>query len=252
LKQVFVNLVWNAIDAMESTAIRRLSIGLRVQGAVATLSCSDTGPGIPPDMLLRIFDPFFTTKEPSRGTGLGLSVCLAIVKQLGGDIRVQSTIGVGTTFHVILPIADHESAAAKKKSFSIERSTPVEGRGRRVLVVDDEEPVAELVARALSARLGCVVEQARNGREATAALERAPYDVVLSDMDQLLAWLSAHRPALVGRTVFMTGDGHAADPHTQIEAAGRPILRKPFSVEALLTATRGVLADYPAATSAAE
>jgi signal transduction histidine kinase len=104
IKQVVVNLVWNAIDAMKTAADRRLVVHLEATGKSATLSCIDRGAGIAPDILPRIFDPFFTTKGPTAGTGLGLSLCFAIVKQHGGNIRVQSAPGAGAAFHVVLPL----------------------------------------------------------------------------------------------------------------------------------------------------
>jgi signal transduction histidine kinase len=250
LKQVLVNLVWNAIDAMEHVEARELTIRLHVNGGLATFSCADRGHGIPPDMLLRIFDPFFTTKEPSRGTGLGLSVCLAIIKQMGGDIRVQSTVGVGTVFHVVVPVQKDEVVPRAKPESEV--LAPVLVRGQRVLVIDDEEPVAKVIARALTSKHGCVVECASNGQEAVAALARIDFALVLSDIRmptmngvEFLNWMTAHRPELLPRTVFMTGDGHASALNADIERAGRPMLRKPFTLDALLGMTTNILASRP-------
>jgi signal transduction histidine kinase len=246
LKQVFVNLVWNAIDAMDHVGARELTIRLHAAGGMATLSCTDTGHGIGPEELLRIFDPFFTTKAPSRGTGLGLSVCLAIVKQLGGDIRVQSTVGAGTAFHVVVPIHGHQKPAARPAP---EPSVPAVATGQLALVIDDEEAVATVVARALTSRLGCVVECARNGQEALAALERTEFALLLSDIRmpsmngvQLLKWLASHRPDLLPRTVFMTGDARSSALNAEIERAKQPVLRKPFTLDALLRMATDILA----------
>jgi signal transduction histidine kinase/CheY-like chemotaxis protein len=251
LKQVFVNLVWNAIDSMEHAETRELTVRLTVAGGMATLSCIDRGHGIPPERLLRIFDPFFTTKEPSRGTGLGLSVCLAIVKQAGGDIRVQSTVGAGTAFHVVVPAQGGAAAAPDVPAARPARETqPRQApRGLRVLVIDDEDPVARVVARALTSKLGCLVECARNGQEALAALQRTDFALVLSDIRmpsmngvEFLEWLTAHRPDLLQKTVFMTGDGRSSELNAHIERAGHPVLRKPFTLDALLKMTSGILA----------
>lgn len=249
LKQVFVNLVWNAIDAMEQAEVRELTIRLHVSGGMATLSFTDRGQGIAPEALLRIFDPFFTTKAPSRGTGLGLSVCLAIVKQLGGDIRVQSTLGVGTSFHVVVPV--HADQAAPPAKPPIEAPIPTLPEGQRVLVIDDEEPVAKVVARALQSRLGCVVERARNGEEALVFIERSDFALILSDIRmpsmngvEFLRWLAASRPDLLPKTVFMTGDARSSALNAEIEKAGQPVLRKPFTLDALLRMATGILAPH--------
>ena len=111
LGQVFLNLIVNGAQAIapghpERNEIR-ITARLASQGRV-TVDVSDTGCGIPPENLERIFDPFFTTKPVGEGTGLGLAVCLSIVRSLGGTITVDSTLGKGTTFHVTLPAASME------------------------------------------------------------------------------------------------------------------------------------------------
>lgn len=103
LQQVFLNLINNALDAMEKNG-GILSIKTRLEDNYIKVEVSDTGPGIPEANLKRIFDPFFTTKPVGKGTGLGLSICYGIIKKSGGDIKVTSTVGKGTTFIVTLPI----------------------------------------------------------------------------------------------------------------------------------------------------
>ncbi|MBW1919441.1 MAG: two-component sensor histidine kinase [Deltaproteobacteria bacterium] len=102
LQQVFLNLINNALDAMEKEG-GALLIQTNRQGDHVVIELSDTGPGIPEANLKRIFDPFFTTKPVGKGTGLGLSICYGIIKKMGGEIRVASSLGKGTTFTVILP-----------------------------------------------------------------------------------------------------------------------------------------------------
>ncbi len=104
LQGVWLNLLTNALDALDSgpSEIRILT---RLQGNEVRVMVSDSGKGIPPDRLSRIFEPFYTTKAPGRGTGLGLSVCHRVIKQHGGRILVDSQIGMGTQFTVILPIS---------------------------------------------------------------------------------------------------------------------------------------------------
>lgn len=103
--QVFVNLITNAVQAMQGQGTLRVATH-RENGAVA-VDISDSGPGIPQDILERIFDPFFTTKKPGEGTGLGLHICRTIVKRCGGRIVVSSQEGRGTTFQVQFPVEAH-------------------------------------------------------------------------------------------------------------------------------------------------
>ncbi|MEE9505177.1 MAG: ATP-binding protein [Thermodesulfobacteriota bacterium] len=107
LQQVFLNLINNAIDAMEKEG-GTISIKSRLDGKNVVIDLADNGPGIPQANLLRIFDPFFTTKPVGKGTGLGLSICYGIIKKMGGEISVESNVGTGTTFHVYMPLPGDE------------------------------------------------------------------------------------------------------------------------------------------------
>ncbi|MEW6486393.1 MAG: ATP-binding protein [Thermodesulfobacteriota bacterium] len=108
IKQVFTNIVTNAVDAMEGEGVLTLTSSCDKEGGLASVGFSDTGPGIPPEIRARIFDPFFTTKEPGKGTGLGLSLCYNIIRMHRGDIRVSCPPGGGTTFTVTLPTGEEE------------------------------------------------------------------------------------------------------------------------------------------------
>jgi two-component system NtrC family sensor kinase len=103
LQQVLLNLVNNAIQAMEPEG-GKLSIACGMQEGQAVITVEDTGPGIPAANLARIFDPFFTTKPVGKGSGLGLSICFGIIHQMGGEIEVESAVGVGTRFIIRLPV----------------------------------------------------------------------------------------------------------------------------------------------------
>ena len=247
LKQVFVNIVWNAIDAMEPSPYRSLTIRLHRIGASVTLSFIDCGTGIPRHVLPRIFDPFFTTKPASRGTGLGLSMCQAIVRQHGGDVRVTTTEGVGTAFYITLPLFD---GMTQDDDVVVERPRHDgrEWRDRRVLVVDDEERLLQFAANALRSKLGCQVYAVRNGMEATVALERGDFDLVVSDVRmphmngvELLEWVRVNRREHLSRMLFMTGDGSGAGLNGAIREAGRSLLRKPIAVAELITAAERIL-----------
>jgi two-component system NtrC family sensor kinase len=111
MQQVFLNLINNALDAMEKTS-GTIDITARIEGEMITISVADTGPGIPESNMERMFEPFFTTKPVGKGTGLGLSICYGIITKLGGDIEVHSELGVGTTFRVQIPIQPAEDAGS--------------------------------------------------------------------------------------------------------------------------------------------
>ena len=103
LQQAVVALATNAIDAMPDGG--RLTLRARRSGSRILVEVSDTGVGISPENMTKIFDPFFTTKDVGRGTGLGLAVCYGILSEHGGRLDVRSTLGVGTTFTITLPVA---------------------------------------------------------------------------------------------------------------------------------------------------
>jgi C4-dicarboxylate-specific signal transduction histidine kinase len=106
VQQVFVNLVRNAVDALDECGSSKPVIGVKVaeQDGWACASVSDNGPGIEQDVQARIFDPFFTTKPPGQGTGLGLNIVYRILHGMRGSVRVESTLGQGTTFHLRFPL----------------------------------------------------------------------------------------------------------------------------------------------------
>ena len=133
-----------ALDAAEVDESRQVTIGTVTPGAWLVLEVADDGTGIPAEILHRIFDPFFTTKDASVGTGLGLSLVLRIVKEVGGAIDVQSEAGLGTRFTIYLPRAGD---APEETGHKVLRAPA--GQGQRILVVDDEEPLLELTTDTL-------------------------------------------------------------------------------------------------------
>jgi signal transduction histidine kinase/ActR/RegA family two-component response regulator len=244
IKQVLVNLVWNAIDAMRGGRDPQLTLRLSTGAGKATLSCIDRGAGIDPELQERIFDPFFTTKDSAQGTGLGLSVSLSIVRQHGGDLRVTSRPGEGAAFHVVLPLTTAAPGPAP--------AAP-DTQGPRVLVVDDEDAVCAVVEAALSTHLHAEVDRARNGVDAMAALEREDYALVVCDVrmphmngEAFLKWLTVNRPHVLRRMIFMTGDGSDSSLNAHIRGIRRPLLQKPFTIDALLAAARHLLRDRSA------
>jgi CheY-like chemotaxis protein len=190
LHQVAMNLCTNALQAMENGGVlevtldreevaqsRRLSHGNLGPGAYVRLCVSDTGSGIPPQVLDRMFDPFFSTKGVGEGTGLGLSLVHGIVADLDGAIDVRTTVGRGTTFTIWLPIAGE----ATVPSAEIATEFP-QGHGQTVLIVDDERPLVAL-AEEMLAELGYESIGFSSSKAALQAFREAPqhFDIVLTD-----------------------------------------------------------------------
>jgi len=239
LGQVFVNLLVNAaqsIDENSPAEANEVLVSVRwdaTRGRVA-VSVQDTGRGIPAAMLGRVFDPFFTTKSVGEGTGLGLSICHGIVKALGGDIEVQSTLGVGSTFRVLLPPAAGSVGPRR-------RSTPPVGLSRRVrvLVVDDEANLRSSLAQILS--IEHEVEEEASARAVLSRVRKgARWDVVLCDLMMpdmsgidLFAALEREAPELARRTVFLTGGAFTTRAQEFLARVRNPRLEKPFEIDAL-------------------
>ena len=240
LGQVFLNLLVNAAQAIpEGQAEKnriRVSAGVGADGRVA-VEISDTGSGIPPELLPRIFDPFFTTKPPGVGTGLGLSICHSIVAALGGEIQVESQPGQGATFRVLLPPA-HAATA---------RPAPAAAPGpaaRRacVLVVDDEPLVGSVLERTLRAEHD--VEVVTTARAALQRIEGgARFDAIVSDLlmpdmsgMDLHAALAAAHPELAARMIFLTGGAFTPAARAFLEREPVVCLEKPFELATLRAA----------------
>jgi signal transduction histidine kinase/ActR/RegA family two-component response regulator len=191
LESAIANLATNARDAMPKggrlsivSANRPLDEDYASQhpevmpGDYVMLQVSDTGTGISPDIIAKVFEPFFTTKGRSEGTGLGLSMVFGFMKQSGGHINVYSEVGVGTTFRLYLP-RDRSSATTAGESTGVPAAN---GRGERVLVVEDNEALRRLVLRQLS-RLGYRVEEAADAAAALKLIdESGAVDLLFTDV----------------------------------------------------------------------
>jgi len=209
----------------------------------ATLSISDTGIGMTPEVQSHLFEPFYTTKGVGEGTGLGLATVYGIVGELHGGIEIETEPGSGTTVRIYLPQAEVEPAATPAAT-----PGPVRTEGTMVvLVVEDEDDVRRFVAQALRHEEFTVLE-ARDGAEALAiaAAQETPIDLVLTDMvmphmdgSELARRLRALYPGL--RALFMSGfpeDGEAA---TGGDGA-IPFLEKPFTAQKIRDAVQHALA----------
>jgi len=247
IKQVVINLLLNALDAVEKQAQKQLRMSISERDNKIVLKVADTGHGIKPEHLPQIFDPFFTTKSVEQGSGLGLSVCLSIVKQHSGEISVKSVLNSGSEFEVTFPRTFDAAVplhGAKDETTITRRNMaekPTEMHRRRVLIVDDEEFITSMIQEVLRNDLNCSVERVNNGLRAVTRLQQADFDFVISDVRMpeldgfgLYEWLKEHRPRLARHFMFITGDAGSQDLNQKLESLGAPVLRKPFSLDMLL------------------
>jgi two-component system cell cycle sensor histidine kinase/response regulator CckA len=265
-EQVIVNLAVNARDAMPDGGklsirtrnvpageARRLNLPGMPPGDTVLIEVADTGSGIPPEAMDKIFEPFFTTKDVGKGTGLGLSTVFGIVKQSGGAIDVQSAVGQGTTFRIYLPrhvALPEEVAEAKSEPADLPRKPAADMTGQgTILLVEDEDPVRAVNARALSAR-GYTVLEAASGLEALQIIEERgePVDLVVSDvvmpeMDgpTLLGELRKRHPVL--KVIFVSGYAEDAFRKNLPDGEEFNFLPKPFSLKQLVEAVKQAIAS---------
>jgi signal transduction histidine kinase/ActR/RegA family two-component response regulator len=239
IQQVVLNLVNNAHQAMMETPDRphHLLISTGRKGDVLYATFADNGPGIPPDRLETIFEPFYTTKKEGRGTGLGLSLSRAIVRDHLGTMSVESILGEGTTFRLDLPLLAEQSAGAPAPADEAPSSPQ---KPMRLLVVDDERTLVELMCEFLRS-YGHHVEEACDGRRALEIARAKDFDVILTDLKMpgldgqgFYENLLKTKPKMARRFIFSTGD--MANPKAQafFQTTGCLYLSKPFKLEAIL------------------
>jgi signal transduction histidine kinase len=260
VESAVVNLAINARDAMpnggklsirtDNAMLERDEVGFEgplTAGDYVRISVSDNGIGMTKDVLTRVFEPFFTTKPPGRGTGLGLSTIYGFIKQSGGNIRIYSEPGAGTTVSLYFPRSvDGASTAASNTRARKEE----EARGERVLVVEDNSDVRALTVQRLQ-RLGYKVVECPTGAAARDALKNGlEVELVFSDIMMpggmtgvdLARWIGEHRSSLP--VILTTGFAdEATDSITGADAW--PILRKPYTQRDLAKILRSVLEKRP-------
>jgi CheY-like chemotaxis protein len=212
------------------------------------ISVTDTGEGMPPEVMERAFEPFFSTKEPGRGTGLGLSTVYGFAEQSGGHAAIASKIGKGTTVSLYLPRADDASAMNVAQATE---AVPLSENNEIVLVVEDNAEVRELTLQRVEG-LGYVVIEAESGAAAINILERGEHvDLVLSDIVMaggisgydLARWIGKQRPEM--KVVLTTGYAAEEARHDPDAHGGNPILRKPYKRAELAVALREALGRKP-------
>jgi PAS domain S-box-containing protein len=233
VSQVLLNLLINAAQAIDegNSAANRIGVRTWVEGDDVLVEVSDTGRGIAPENLEHIFDPFFTTKAVGKGTGLGLAICRSIATELGGDIRVESTVGKGSRFVLRLP-TDPASEPRPADPTPPEPSAAPGVRGR-VLVVDDEPSICRtmdrLVGRAHEVVTVGSAVQAQRVLEQDRAFDVILCDLMMPEMTgmELHAWLVESHPALASRVVFVTGGAFTRRAEEFLASTTNRLLRKP-------------------------
>jgi signal transduction histidine kinase/CheY-like chemotaxis protein len=243
LGQVFLNLVVNAAHAIPEGRAEhnQIRIVTRLDAGRVVIEISDTGAGMSPEVMAHIFTPFYTTRPAGGGTGLGLTICRRLVEDVGGELRVASREGKGTTFTIFLPAAEQAGEAALPSAPRAASSAATRGR---ILVIDDEPMVAAAVRRSLSPEHEIVTttktEDAlallRNGQR----FELILCDVMMPNMTGVDFWeaLSALAPDETKKIVFLTGGAFAPHARAFLASVTNLQLEKPFSPEALRAIVR--------------
>ena len=264
IHQIVMNLITNAFHAVEAhggnikVQLNERAIGSKEKtglnlepGKYACLSVTDTGHGIDSGMLDQIFDPYFTTKAPGKGTGLGLSVVFGIVKDHGGAIQVDSSVGKGTTFDVYLPIRSNDGEEAKVSQTMSHHPKGTE----RILLVDDEEGVLRFVKQMLE-RLGYRIVEKTSSLEALEAFQEAPnaFDLVITDMtmphmtgDLMAKEMLAVRPDV--SVIICTGFSEQINKQKALADGIKGFLMKPVSNLDMAKEIRRVLDQRPVPSS---
>ncbi len=231
-----LNVALNARDAMPSGGVIRIGMNNfpGVDGAEdkVLVTVSDTGQGMAPEMLSRVFEPFFTTKGVGQGTGLGLSQVYGFANASGGEVRIASQLGRGTTISIILPRSRKDTPGVDAKAAPGPDAATNRGR---LLLVEDDDRVAEMVGEMLN-ELGYQVSRVASAAAALAALRRGPSDLVFSDMVMPGEMSGLDLAREIARTwpdipvVLTTGYSASA---AEAAAEGLRLLSKPYSIEAL-------------------
>ncbi len=256
LLQVFLNILANAEQSISPAREQgQLGISATRSGDQIRVTFADDGPGIPADIIGKVFDPFFTTKRPGGGSGLGLTISLAVIKEHGGTIEIESNPGAGATIHVVLPAAaeiqpPQTPARPAAKPASVLSGTAAL-RDHSVLIVDDEEGIREVVQEGLSAR-GMKVQAAGSSEAALDCVAKSTYEIIVCDFnlpgmsgEKLFEELRARLGSSLPRFVFMTGELVSPGDIARYREKGARILQKPFQISALVALLVELLLPQP-------
>ena len=252
LVRIFMNLLLNAAQATGDGGAAQDTIVLTTRtdaAGRAVAEVTDSGPGIPGDVLHRVFDPFFTTAPENAELGLGLAICHSIVLSLGGEIEVESELGNGTTFRVSLPPAQELPPPSPRRAQVLaapSRTKSPSERGR-VLVVDDEIAIGKAIRRILGREHDVMLES--DARVALDRLSRETFDVVFCDLMMpnmsgmaFFDELARRSPDQATRVVFLTGGAFSPRSVEFLRDSLNVCLPKPFSREAVTSVVRAMIA----------
>ncbi|MCW2290748.1 MULTISPECIES: PAS domain S-box protein [Pseudomonas] len=257
LENALLNLCINARDAMPDggritieTANRWMDRDVArthdiPEGQYLSLSVTDTGTGMSPEVIAKAFDPFFTTKPIGQGTGLGLSMIYGFAKQSGGQVRIHSTLGQGTTISIYLP--RYHGDASEDRSEAITTSASLPETGETILVVDDEPTVRMLLTDVLSDLGYAVVEAADSVAGLKVLRSNVQIDLLITDVG-LPGGMNGRQMADAGReirpslkTLFITGYAENAAIGNGHLGPGMQVLTKPFAVDTLVSRVRELM-----------
>jgi signal transduction histidine kinase/ActR/RegA family two-component response regulator len=257
LREVLINMVFNAVDAMPNGG--RLTLSAEDVDDSVVISIADTGCGMAPEIRSRIFDPFFTTKGKA-GMGLGLAVGFGIIRRHEGTITTTSEVSQGTTFRISLPVAKvvdepllaatTSDATSFEEHLAYARNQARTTDQLRILVVDDEEGVRDLLHELLESE-GCAVTTAAGGREALEFYESREFDAIFTDvgMPGMSGWELAGTIRRQNQKVpiaVITGWGEAVGSHEQHDAGVNWVVAKPFTAERIFELVREVISQREA------
>ncbi|HEY0348077.1 MAG TPA: ATP-binding protein [Pyrinomonadaceae bacterium] len=238
LREVVLNLIFNAVDAMTHGGV--IEVGTGVEGASAKFWVADNGAGMLPEVVARIFEPFYSTKG-ERGTGLGLSASHGIIENHGGDIKVTSEVGKGTRFEVVLPLHQAGSSIVTEA-----KAEAVEVKPARILVVEDEENVRVLLNDAFRTG-GHEVTEATTGAEALKSLDAKEFDLMVCDLGlpelsglHVARWVKEFRPNMP--VIIATGFAGMIADEDYDKARIDEVISKPYAVADVLVRANMILA----------
>jgi CheY-like chemotaxis protein len=261
IAQILINLIINARDAVSGQGLIDISLVHELEqheqerlfgpepaaARYGAIQVSDNGCGMSEEVKARLFEPYFTTKN-SAGTGLGLATVHSIVQQLGGVVECESQLGTGTTFTIALPLVDDPRMEhADSEGYSSDDTA--RGGGERILVVDDEDAVRNVLGLSL-AHLGYEVETAASGREALEKFQAAQGSIRMVILDLLMPGLSGEdvfyrlremEPNL--NVLIVSGFSSSHVVERILSDGARDFIQKPFSIEVLSEKVRRCFGD---------